>query len=163
MKKRRGFTIIEAIIYVAIISMILTVSLYFVWNIIGSQTKSSAIIETNQVARYIQQVIAYDFHRAKTLNQLTADQAVITLVDNSQITYTFNRDNQSITRQLNQQNPIALHNDHFVVDGSWSNLSTLQSSTVSLNLQVTYRGSETQGEWQASINLNTTYDLLLAP
>ncbi|PIZ99802.1 MAG: hypothetical protein COX77_00415 [Candidatus Komeilibacteria bacterium CG_4_10_14_0_2_um_filter_37_10] len=161
--QRPGFTLIEAIIYVAIISTILTVSLYFVWNIIGSQIKSGAIIETNQAARYIQQTIAYDFHRAKTLNQISTDQVIITLVDNAQISYVFDRDNKNMTRQVNQETPVVINTAVVAVDGQWSNLSTTQSSTIGLVLQIDYRTTVEQTEWQANISLNTSYDLLLAP
>ena len=84
-------------------------------------------------------------------------------MDNAQISYVFDRDNKNMTRQVNQETPVVINTAVVAVDGQWSNLSTTQSSTIGLVLQIDYRTTVEQTEWQANISLNTSYDLLLAP
>src|SRR3989344_2381519 len=60
LKTDRGFTFIEIILYVSIVSIILVALVPFAWNVIGGSVKSSAEQEVNSQARFISERIKYE-------------------------------------------------------------------------------------------------------
>lgn len=67
----RGFTYIEAILYIAIISLMLTALIPFTWNIVESGSKSSMQQEVGGNARYISERIKYEVRNALGINSGT--------------------------------------------------------------------------------------------
>lgn len=66
--KERGFTFIELILYVAIVSVILTALIPFVWNIVEGGSKSSVQQEVSGNARYIGERIKYEIRNSYGIN-----------------------------------------------------------------------------------------------
>jgi Tfp pilus assembly protein PilE len=60
----RGFTFIEAILYVAIVSVMLTALIPFVWNIVEGGSKSSVQQEVSGNARFISERIKYEIRNS---------------------------------------------------------------------------------------------------
>ncbi|OGE17571.1 hypothetical protein A3F00_05420 [Candidatus Daviesbacteria bacterium RIFCSPHIGHO2_12_FULL_37_11] len=72
LKTDRGFTFIEIILYVSIVSIILVALVPFAWNVIGGSVKSSAEQEVNSQARFISERIKYEVRNADGINSVAA-------------------------------------------------------------------------------------------
>lgn len=77
----RGFTFIEAILYMAIVSIMLTALIPFAWNIVEGGSKSSVQQEVSSNARYISERIKYEIRNASGIN--TVSSSNISLVNSN--------------------------------------------------------------------------------
>ncbi len=68
----RGFTFIELIIYISIVTMMMTTIIPFAWNIIEGGAKSSTEQEVFSNARYISERIKYEIRNAAGINSVAA-------------------------------------------------------------------------------------------
>lgn len=67
-KDGAGFTFIEAILYVAIVSIMLTALIPFVWNIVEGGSKSSVQQEVSSNARFLSERIKYEVRNSFGVN-----------------------------------------------------------------------------------------------
>lgn len=67
-KREYGFTFIEVILYVAIVTIMMASLIPFAWNVIGGATKSSSQQEVSSQARLISERIKYEIRNANALN-----------------------------------------------------------------------------------------------
>src|SRR3989338_5981734 len=75
--KGAGFTLIEMIIYLAIVSIVLVSMSYLILDLIGGQSKSFANQETNQNLRFIVNTISQDVVSAQDFSLVAADTLVL--------------------------------------------------------------------------------------
>lgn len=71
MHNQKGFTLIELILYMAIVAFILGSLVTFAWNIIGTQAKSATEQEVFSSARYVSERIKYEIRDASGINSVT--------------------------------------------------------------------------------------------
>lgn len=71
MLKPRGFTLIELILYVSVVTIIVTALVPFAWNIIGSGTKSAVQQEVYSQARFVSERIKFEIRNANDINSVT--------------------------------------------------------------------------------------------
>lgn len=67
-----GFTLLEVILYVAIVSIFLTALIPLAWNIIGGGVKNSAQQEVFSQARYVSERIKYEIRNADGINSISS-------------------------------------------------------------------------------------------
>ena len=72
MRGQKGFTFIELILYVAIVTIVLGALIPFAWAVIGVGTKSSAEQEVYSQARYDSERIKYEIRSASGINSVAA-------------------------------------------------------------------------------------------
>lgn len=72
MKKKAGFTFIELILYIAIVTVMLSALVPFAWNIIGASSKSNTEQEVFSQARFISERIKYEVRNATGINSVAA-------------------------------------------------------------------------------------------
>ena len=63
-----GFTLIETLLYISIITIMISSLIPFAWNIIGSSTKSSTAQEVSSAARYVSEKIKYEIRNASGID-----------------------------------------------------------------------------------------------
>lgn len=68
----KGFTLIELILYISIVTIMVSAIVPFAWNIIGSGTKSSTEQEVNSAARYVSERIKWEIRDATGINSVAA-------------------------------------------------------------------------------------------
>jgi len=68
LNNNRGFTFIELILYVSIVTIMLTAIIPFAWNIIGSGAKSGTQQEVFSQARYVSERIKWEIRSASGIN-----------------------------------------------------------------------------------------------
>lgn len=66
----RGFTFIELILYVAILTIVLSALVPFAWNAVETGVKSAVQQEVNSNARYVSERIKYEIRNATGINYL---------------------------------------------------------------------------------------------
>ncbi len=64
MKKKAGFTFIELILYISIVTIMLSALVPFAWNIIGAASKSNTEQEVFSQARFISERIKYEIRNS---------------------------------------------------------------------------------------------------
>lgn len=74
----RGFTFIELILYVSILTIMLSAIIPFAWDVIGSSVKSATQQEVNTQARYVSERIKYEIRRASGITTVTSTSLSLT-------------------------------------------------------------------------------------
>lgn len=130
MNNKKGFTLIELIIYIAILSVVLVLITDFAWNILYGDVKSQTVRETQQNARFAMEKIT----RAIRAGQ---NPAIIFIVNNG-ILY---------------QSGVALTTERVKV----TNLNfTSSANSYKINIRVEYYNPENRNEYKALVNMEST-------
>jgi len=74
-----GFTLIELILYMALVSIVLAAIIPFALNIIGGSAKSSAQQEVFSQARFVSERIKYEIRNANSINSVNTPVGTIDL------------------------------------------------------------------------------------
>ena len=72
LNNNRGFTFIELILYVSIVTIMLTAIIPFAWNIIGSGAKSGTQQEVFSQARFVSERLKQEIRSANGINSVSA-------------------------------------------------------------------------------------------
>ena len=170
-EKRRfltGFTLTEVLVYVAVLSIIISaVSGFLIWTV-RSNTKAKVMRETQDNARRAMEIMTYEIKEAKsvytpttTSNQLCLE-TTHNLPEGEKTTYIdFYLCEDRLCLKKESQSPIALTSDRVKV----SNLVFTQIATASpipsiqIDLQINYKSPANRPEYQAELNLKSTASL----
>lgn len=76
-KKQKGFTYIEALLYIAIVTIMLSTLVPFAWQILEGEAQSSVEQEVSSNARNISERIKYEIRNSLGINSLTSNQIVL--------------------------------------------------------------------------------------
>lgn len=74
----KGFTLIELILYVAIITIVMGALIPFAWNVIEGSAKSGVEQEVSSQARYVSERIKYEIRRASGITSVSATSISLT-------------------------------------------------------------------------------------
>lgn len=66
--KPHGFTLIEFVIYIGLVTIIVGASVTFAWMLIDDQIKQSRLLEVEDSAQFVLQTIGREFKRAESVN-----------------------------------------------------------------------------------------------
>lgn len=69
----KGFTFIELILYISIVTIMLSAIIPFAWNIIGTSAKSSAEQEVFSQARYVSERVKYEIRAASGIDAASSN------------------------------------------------------------------------------------------
>lgn len=72
-----GFTFIEAILYMALVTIMMSYIVPYAWNIIQGGAKSAVQEEVTSNARYISERIKYEIRNSFGINSVTSSQIVL--------------------------------------------------------------------------------------
>ncbi|RJR31597.1 prepilin-type N-terminal cleavage/methylation domain-containing protein [Candidatus Parcubacteria bacterium] len=144
----RGFTLIELIIYIGIVSIILVSVSYLVLEVLSSQSKSYAYLETEQNFRFVQELITTDIKKADDF--FVPDDQTLTLYSGTDvINYHFDP-LKKITRQKNSEPIFDINTDEVEVQGSFSDYSFLgRSRQVRVNLTINNKNTSGLSDFSA--------------
>lgn len=146
----QGFTLIELIIYLGIVSIILVSISYLMIDILGGQSKNYANQDVNQNLRFITTQITKDIKSAQVISSLSSDQLVLDMPGDD-ITYLFTPASSTLTRQIGLEPPINVASNRMNVTGDFTDLSYLTRTTnVSINLAVSYKNPNNLPDFNAS-------------
>ena len=74
----RGFTFIELILYISIVTIMLSALIPFAWNVIGGGVKSGVEQEVYSQARYVSERIKYEIRQASGITSVDATSISLT-------------------------------------------------------------------------------------
>ena len=129
----KAFTLIELIIYIAIVSLVLVLATNFTWNIIQGNVSAACQREVQQNTRFVMEKIT----RAIRAGENPEDPAVFDLSEEGVL----------------YQETIALTTDRVKV----TNLKFFRiANTYEINLTIEYNNPEERRELEALVNLEST-------
>lgn len=129
LQTKLGFTLIELIIYIAIVAIILAISSDFAWNIIQGDIKTTSLREVQQNGRFSMEKITRAIRAGQSPSIFTISDGTL------------------------YQNGVALTTNQVRV----TNLQfTSLANTYKINLSIEYFNPEGRNEYEASINLEST-------
>lgn len=154
MKKQKGFSLIEMLVYMGIFSILLITLMQFFGSILDVKLESEATSSVTQDGRFIISRLSYDIHRTSTLpTPGTQDTSLTLSIDSTNYTYSLNGDNLEIknnaTNETNQLNSA----DTTVSNLSFKTLGVLggTNNTVQVSFRLKSKVIKTGGNNQTEV------------
>lgn len=150
-----GFTLIELILYTALLATFIIGAVLFAWDIIYSGEKSSVLQELNHNLRFAAKRISFEIRSAQSINSLTSSSISLAMSDSARNPTVIDLSGGRIRIGFGSLGPCPISVPCFLTsnDISITNLTfTNLSSGGSINVNSSIRG-ETSGnrpEYQAS-------------
>jgi len=163
---KKGFTLIELILYIGILTIILASLIPFAWNIIISSEKSNVIQEVSSNARLAGELIKQEIRSSIDINSASSNFGVnlasnpsykLSLVKNSPDNPTIIRVNGGkiyIKKGLSDEVAIT-SKDVLVTDLVFTNYSSVDSKTKNIGFNISLKSnySSQNQQYQSNINL----------
>lgn len=151
-RKPRGFTLIEFILYIALVSIFITGAIRFSWDVIYGREKAYTQQVVEQNARAVLTRISYEIRRAKAINSLTASTVVLENGTND-TTISLNAGVIEITSE--GAGPYALTSNQVTVTAlSFTNLSSSNKNSQNIFISLTVK--QGQGGVTKALTAETT-------
>ena len=166
---QRSFTLMEILIYVAVLAIIvLAVSAFLTWSI-KSNAKAEAMREVSDNARRVMEIMSYEIKEAKSVYAPTSTSTQLSLETSHYLPsgetltyidfYLCGTASTTLCLKKESQDPIALTSDRVEVN----NLEFIQIATttpsIQINLGINFKNPRDRPEYQSSINLTLTASL----
>jgi Tfp pilus assembly protein PilE len=158
-----GFTLVETLLYVAIVSSFLVMAVYFAWDIVLNQVKSNSIAEVNDNANIITQKISYYIQNAKNIttpaNKGDVSQTlVLVMPDNS--TATFDLSSGQLRLNLGSGAINLSSNSVTISNLSFTNLTTTGTrGNIKVKMDITNKNPSDKSEYNTSFKIDTSFSL----
>jgi len=158
-----GFTLIEVILYVAIVTIVITALVQFAIVIVNNNTKSATQQEVYNNARFISEKIKYEIRNASGINSLSTSQIILATTDVNTNPTTVSLSGNNIFIKRAGFAPINLNSTYTTI----SNLSFINYSSSDLktkNIQYTFTisaafGNQARQEYQESLSIQSSAEL----
>lgn len=159
-KKMVGFTLVEILVYIAVLSIvILAISSFLLWSI-QSNNKAKVMRETLDNARRAMEIMTYEIKGAKSISPTsTATYLSLEKKDGSYIDVYL--DETTLYRKEESKDPIALTSNKVEVNNlEFTYIATATTTpSVQISLTVNYKNPANRPEYQAAVNLKSTTSL----
>jgi prepilin-type N-terminal cleavage/methylation domain-containing protein len=158
-KAEEGFTLIEMIIYLSIVSVVLVSLSYLILDIIGGQTKSDAHQEVNYNIRFISDQLRRDITAAQGVAALT-DTTLRLSMAGDDITYAFNTASSTLEKKIGSSasstyNTTAVNVTGIFTDNSFGS----RSQNVGVYTEVSYKNPDNLPDFFASSSAQFSVEL----
>lgn len=163
---RDAFTLIEFIIYIAIVTLVLVLIIGFLWNIVLGNIKETSYQEVQQNARFALTKISQEIKKASGINNPSPGQSdsILSLsMQNLDLNPTiFDVFEGKLRITQGESDPKELTSDEVKVTNLlFTNLSYPNTpGTIRIEMTIEYLNPSNLSEYQASINLKSTISLL---
>jgi len=155
----QGFTFIELILYTALIAVFLTGAVYFAWDVIYAQTKSTVEQEVIENARFALQRIQTEIRNADEILNLSPSSLEL---DSGSLGLTTIFLEAGVIK-INQGGTIsALTNTQVEATGlSFVNHSTSdnKSKNIEFSLTIKHKNPEQKKEWEKTVIFNSSAEI----
>ena len=161
----KGFTLIELIIYSAIISLFLVVASAFAWQIIQGSLKAEAYQEVEQNANFSLGKIVHALRNSSEVVEPnksgeSSSQLRLNMQDAVKTPTIFEIAGQSLTIKEGGTGPFSLTSDLVeIANLNFTNLSFSNSETIRIEITVERFNPSGRSGYEAAINLETTVNL----
>lgn len=165
---QRGVTLIELVLYIAIISIFMTTIVSFAWNMVEGSAKSDTQQEVYSQARYLSERIKYEIRNASSIN--TSDFGINFATDPTKQLSLTNAVTGTIIFRVNASGKATItqgatttlnSNSTRVTDLTFTNYTSLDNKTkhIGLTLTVTSNYSQVRNEFRETITLRSSAEL----
>ena len=166
-KHQKGFTLVELIIYIAIVSVFVGAAVLFTWDVIYGQIRSNTQREVSQNIRLGSKRIVYEIRNASGINSVSSDELCLA---NSDSTYNptkiyVNSDRLRIGWGGGSSNCTSLTNDQPLTSNkvtvSSLSFTDVSSGTDSYNVSfsITVESTGERSEWDHSQSYSSSAEL----
>lgn len=158
-KIQNGFTLIELIIYIALVSIFITGTIFFAWDVVYGREKTyqQQIVEQN--GRSALARISYETRRAKNIQSVSANQIVL---NNEDSTTTIALSEGVIQITIGDVGPYNLtSNEVEVINLTFLNLTSPDNNTKNIKATLTAKQSQAilSGQIPAQVTMSTSIEL----
>lgn len=158
--RSKGFTLVELVIYLAIVSFVLLVVSGFFYNILLGRSKFSARSEIAYNANFAQKKLAFYIQQAQSLQSVSPQTLVLNLPLTQTVTFDFDAARQKLTMQEGSGPVVDLNTDKVAVSGSFSDLSySRRSRNILVNLKILTKSSNPAPFWQNETDFKLSFEL----
>lgn len=158
LNQKLGFTLIELIIYIALVSLFVTSAIFFAWDVVYGREKAYQNQVLAQNARGSLARITSEIRRATTIQSITSNQIVL---DNSGSTTSIGLAAGKIVITSGGNGPYSLTSNHVeVIDLTFTSLST-SSNSENINVSISLRQAQpaVSGQFTAQKTISHTTEL----
>lgn len=156
---RKGFTLVEMILYIAIVSVLLVGITYLFLDVLQSQKKDVAGKEVNDSVRFISAQLIRDIRSAESIGSVSP-LALTLMMPGDDVMYIFDQPNEMLIRQIGSATPVKVHSDSVLVSGAFNDLSYLtRSANIAATLVISYRNPDNLSEYNASSTIRFSAEL----
>lgn len=164
---KKGFTLIEMLVYVAVLAILIVALSSFVLWAINSNTKTKVMRETSDSARRAMGTILYEIREAKSVYTPTTSASQLSLettrylpANETTSFVDFFLCSNRICIKKESQTPVALTSENVNIrDLQFTRIVTGSSASVQVSFVAEYIGPATKPQYQASISLTSTASL----
>lgn len=156
---KKGFTLIETIVYLAIVTGILIATISFAWEIIYGNEKFVALQEVNQNSQYVLEQLRQKIRESSDITSLSSSTLVLDNSPNDDYTFYIDPIDKKVTLQIGSGTPIDLTTPDVEVTGGFEDLSTSRSKNVKIDIVISYKNPENLQRLEADFNLVTAIEL----
>lgn len=148
---RRGFTIVELLVYVAITTVAITVFAAFMADITKSASRSRVVKEVEQNAQFVMNKMAQDIRHAQAVASVSPNSLTLTLSPTLNVTYAYDATNYAVTYQENAGTAMAISNTQVRVTSlTFSNIGG--AVTVSLSAAQGNPAAPAAGQYNTTLS-----------
>ncbi len=161
MKRRyqqKGFTLIELIIYIALVGVILVSLSLLALEILGGQSRSYARQEVVQNSRFIVSEIKKDIAKASSITSISTSTLQLFVPNSDSITFSFA--SSTLTKTEGAGTPIVLHADDVEVAGEFIDLSINgRTQHVGITVTTSFINPDDSPDFNASSTVDFSMEL----
>lgn len=168
MKKTKGFTLVEMLVYISVSSIIILATASFVLWVNRSNTKAKVLKEVLNNSRSAMETMSYEIKHAKSIysptsvfstnpGQLSLETPNYAQEDEDTSYIDFFICEQKLCLKKENQDPIVLTSNKVQVKSLKFN--QVATSSVQINLKIDYLAPSDKPEYQASINTTSTVSI----
>ena len=164
---KKGFTLVEILVYLGIFFLVITIIISFVFWLVRSNTKLKVMREVLDNANRIMEIITYETKGAKSIytpttssNQLSLETTNY-LPGGEETTYIdFYLCDSALCLKKESQDPIVLTSDSVEITNLvFTRIVSGQAESVQIDLSVSYKNPANRSEYRALVDLTSTISL----
>ena len=165
---KKGFTLVEILLYIALVAVIITSITYFTWDVIYGGIKTYVMREVQQNARFSLERMTYEIEKAQGINSISDNELIL---DNGtagpDVIFRFDDINNKITIQIGSGSEEDLTSEAIEVTNSYfynrsyiyPGASEYATENVKIVMTLNYYNPDDLQEWLAQDTYETTVEL----
>ncbi|MBZ9578288.1 type II secretion system protein [Patescibacteria group bacterium] len=169
MKKplQRSFTLMEILVYIAVLSIVITAIVSFVLWFIHSNTKTKAMRETLDNARRVMEIMTYEIKEARSIYAPTTTSTQLSLETTKYLPegeetsfIDFYLCDYRLCLKKESRDSIALTSDSVEINNLvFTRIVSGEVPSIQIDLTIDYKNPTNRPEYQASVGLKSTVSL----
>ncbi|HSW87944.1 MAG TPA: prepilin-type N-terminal cleavage/methylation domain-containing protein [Candidatus Saccharimonadales bacterium] len=156
---QKGITLIETIIYISIVSLIMTSLIPFAWNVIEGGVKSSTEQEVFDNARFISEQIKYQIRNATGINSVSSTQISLATSNSATNPTIIGVSGTNMTMQQGAGSALNLNSQNATVSGvAFTTYTSADNKTKNIQFVFTVNANYSGAGSRQELNESTTIE-----